>query len=72
MNGLEALKKMINKIPQNSVALFHASINYDQKNQGENILDCLINLYFKSIENNKAQVVLRFATFFIILIFSKL
>ena len=58
MNGLESIKNMINKIPQNSVALFHASFNYDQKNQGENILDCLIKLYYKSIEINKSQVLL--------------
>ena len=58
MNGLESIKNLINKIPQNSVALFHASINYDQKNQGENILDCLIKLYYKSIEINKSQVLL--------------
>ena len=53
---LDTLKVIIEKTPQNSIAIFRASLNYDQKHQAENILDFLINLYFQAIEIKSTQV----------------
>ena len=52
-------------MPQNSISIFQSSANYDQKQQGDNILDFLIEIYFRVLQMNTTQVKINYFFFFL-------
>ena len=61
---VEHLSSIIEKVPQNSIYIFQSSANYDQKQQGDNILDFLIETYFRVLQMNNTQVKRNYFFFF--------